>query len=78
MPSPIVQFESVRKNYQMGLVRVEALRGVTFNIEAGEYISIMGPSGCGKSTLLNLLGCLDRPTAGRYLLGDEDVSLALA
>jgi len=74
MPAPIVQFDSVRKTYQMGLVTVEALRGVTFGIEAGDYISIMGPSGCGKSTLLNLLGCLDRPTAGRYLLGSEDVS----
>jgi len=72
--SRIVQFDNVRKHYQMGLVVVEALRGVTFGIEAGEYISIMGPSGCGKSTLLNLLGCLDRPTSGRYLLGDEDVS----
>jgi putative ABC transport system ATP-binding protein len=74
MPSSIVQFENVRKHYQMGLVTVEALRGVSFGIAPGDYISIMGPSGCGKSTLLNLLGCLDRPTSGRYLLGDEDVS----
>lgn len=58
----------------MGLVTVEALRGVSFGIAPGEYISIMGPSGCGKSTLLNLLGCLDRPTSGRYHLGEQDVS----
>jgi putative ABC transport system ATP-binding protein len=58
----------------MGAVRVDALRGVSFAVEPADYISIMGPSGCGKSTLLNLLGCLDRPTAGHYLLGGEDVS----
>jgi putative ABC transport system ATP-binding protein len=74
MPSPIVQFDNVRKSYQMGPNTVEALRGVSFGIEAGEYISVMGPSGCGKSTLLNLLGCLDRPTTGHYLLGGQDVS----
>jgi putative ABC transport system ATP-binding protein len=58
----------------MGAVKVEALRGISFRVDAGDYISIMGPSGCGKSTLLNLLGCLDRPTSGHYLLGGEDVS----
>lgn len=58
----------------MGLVEVEALRGVSLDFHQGEYITIMGPSGCGKSTLLNLLGCLDRPTAGQYILGGEDVS----
>ncbi len=70
----IVTLEHVVKTYQMGLVTVQALRGVSLEIAEGDYISIMGPSGCGKSTLLNLLGCLDRPTSGRYLLGDEDVS----
>src|SRR5215831_17177894 len=70
----IAQFQDVRKTYQMGLVTVEALRGVSFQVQEGDYISIMGPSGCGKSTLLNLLGCLDRPSSGHYFLGAEDVS----
>jgi putative ABC transport system ATP-binding protein len=74
MAAAIVQFAEIRKTYQMGEVLVEALRGVNFQIFPGEYVSIMGPSGCGKSTLLNLLGCLDRPTSGRYILGSEDVS----
>jgi len=74
MPTQIVQFDQVCKFYQMGPVTVEALRGVSFDIHTGEYVSIMGPSGCGKSTLLNLLGCLDRPTSGQYRLGGDDVS----
>ena len=74
MSSAIVRLEEVRKTYQMGPVKVEALRSLSLEIAAGEYLSIMGPSGCGKSTLLNVLGCLDRPTSGRYFLGDEDVA----
>jgi putative ABC transport system ATP-binding protein len=70
----IASVTDVYKTYQMGEVIVEALRGVDINFYTGDYISIMGPSGCGKSTLMNVLGCLDRPTKGKYLLGDADVS----
>lgn len=71
----LAQLIDLTKTYHMGAdIIVEALRGVDLDIEEGEYMAVMGPSGSGKSTLLNLIGCLDRPSGGRYILGDQDVS----
>ncbi|HNR29576.1 MAG TPA: ABC transporter ATP-binding protein [Candidatus Hydrogenedentes bacterium] len=72
--APLAALRDVRKTYFMGAVQVDALRGVDIAFHRGEYVSIMGPSGCGKSTLLNVLGCLDRPSAGAYFLDGEDVA----
>jgi putative ABC transport system ATP-binding protein len=69
-----VSVGDLRKDYVLGGETVHALRGVSFDVPEGDYISIMGPSGSGKSTLLNLLGCLDRPSAGSYMLSDVDVA----
>jgi putative ABC transport system ATP-binding protein len=70
----VVEIEKLSKTYKIGSVQLPALRNVDLKIEQGQYIAVMGPSGSGKSTLLNLIGCLDRPTSGRYRLGGEDVS----
>ncbi len=72
--APLIRLEDVTKTYVMGDVEVHALRGVSLTVAQGEFTAVMGASGSGKSTLMNMLGCLDRPTAGRYLLDGRDVS----
>ena len=69
-----LRVENLTKYYHLKGETVKALRGVSFEVQRGEYIAVMGPSGSGKSTLLNLLGCLDKPSSGQYLLGDQDVA----
>jgi putative ABC transport system ATP-binding protein len=72
--SAVVQLQQIHKIYDSGEVPVHAVRGVTLDIAAGEFVAVMGSSGSGKSTLMNVLGCLDRPTKGRYLLDGTDVA----
>jgi putative ABC transport system ATP-binding protein len=70
----LIELDQVKKTYQMGEVEIQALRGVSLTIDRGEFVAIMGASGSGKTTLMNLLGCLDRPSSGHYLLDGVEVS----
>lgn len=70
----IIHLEDIRKSYFMGKQELQVLKGIDLNIQANEYVALMGPSGSGKSTLMNILGCLDSPSAGRYVLNGQDVS----
>ncbi|SHI58627.1 putative ABC transport system ATP-binding protein [Hymenobacter daecheongensis DSM 21074] len=74
MLPPVIETHNIAKEYQMGTERIHALRSVTITIQRGEYVAFMGPSGSGKSTLMNIVGCLDTPTHGTYVLNGKDVS----
>jgi putative ABC transport system ATP-binding protein len=77
MPNSVIHLEDIRKSYYMGNQELKILKGLNIEILKNEYVALMGPSGSGKSTLMNILGCLDSPTSGKYILNGKDVSTML-
>src|SRR5215468_6172897 len=71
---PLIELNQIAKVYDLGEIKVEALRDTTLDIDQGEYVALIGPSGSGKSTLMNTLGCLDRPTSGSYRLAGQEIA----
>jgi putative ABC transport system ATP-binding protein len=74
MANPLINITNLKRDFQLGTETIYVLKGINLQINKGEYVALMGPSGSGKSTLMNLLGCLDTPTSGRYILNGKDVS----
>ena len=74
MARPLINIKNLKRDFQLGTETIYVLKGIDLQINKGEYVALMGPSGSGKSTLMNLLGCLDTPTSGTYILNDKDVS----
>lgn len=74
MGGPLIQIRDIKRDFQLGTETIHVLKGIDLQINKGEYVALMGPSGSGKSTLMNLLGCLDTPTSGTYILNGKDVS----
>ena len=70
----VIHLDNIRKSYYMGRMELEVLKGIKLDIYRNEYVALMGPSGSGKSTLMNIIGCLDTPTAGNYILNGQDIS----
>ncbi len=77
MSDTVIHLEEIKKNYIMGRQELQVLKGISLDIQRNEYVALMGPSGSGKSTLMNILGCLDSPSSGKYILNGHDVSTML-